>query len=82
MGSCWTYFGWGGRMLQRGLWGGLLFFASLLVVLGIVWLTIRLSRRTTAPVNGADSLEIARRRLAAGEIDVAEYDAIRDRLAL
>ncbi len=51
-------------------------------MLGLVWLILRLSRRTAAPAMGVDPLEIARRRLAAGEIDVAEYEEIRDRLAL
>ena len=40
----------------------------------------RLGRRPLAPAAVVDPLEIARRRLAAGEITVAEFEEMRDRL--
>ena len=40
----------------------------------------QLSRQPTAPQGTADPLEIAWRRLAAGEITIAEFDEIRTRL--
>ena len=87
MGFCCNGFGWGGW----GTWGGLgtiglilnlVFFVGVLAVLGVgtVWLARRLGRRPLAPAAGVDPLEIARRRLAAGEITVAEFEEIRDRL--
>lgn len=87
MGWCCNGFGWRGGW---GAWGGfgilgsilsLVFFVGLLIVLvlGIIWLMRQLQRRAPA-VNGADALDIARRKLAAGEITVAEFDEVRDRL--
>lgn len=83
MGWCWNDFGWGG-------WGGLggiglilnlVLFVGVLAVLGLgtTWL-VRQIRRPAASQAGGDPLEIARRRLAAGEINVAEFEEIRDRL--
>ena len=83
MGWCWNGFGWGG-------WGGLggvgpilslVFFAGVLALLGLgtVWL-VRQIRQPTASRAGSDPLDIARRRLAAGEITIAEFEEIRDRL--
>ena len=87
MGFCCNGFGWGGW----GAWVGLgvlglvlnvVFFVGLLAVLGLgaVWLVRQLSRRPVASDAEGDPLEIARRRLAAGEITVAEFEEIRDRL--
>lgn len=87
MGGCCGGFGWGGW----GTWGGLgtvglilnlVFFVGVLAVLGVgtVWLVRRFGRRSLAPAAGVDPLEITRRRLAAGEITVAEFEEIRDRL--
>ena len=87
MGFCCNGFGWGGWEA----WGGLgtvglilnvVFFAGVLAVLGLgtVWLVRQLSRRPAASGAGGDPLEIARRRLVAGEITVAEFEEIRDRL--
>ena len=79
MGWCWNSLGWGGT------WGGLIlnavFFAGMLVVLGLgtVWLVRRLGRGPLAPL-ASDPLEIARRRLAAGEITAAEFEEIRERI--
>jgi len=87
MGFCRNGFGWGGW----GTWGGLgtiglilnlVFFVGVLAVLGVgtLWLARRFGRRPLAPQAGVDPLEIARRRLAAGEITVTEFEEIRDRL--
>jgi len=87
MGWCCSGLGWGGW----GAWGGLgliglilnlVLFVGVLAVLGggTVWLVRRLSRGAPAPKAGTDPLEIARRRLAAGEITLAEFEEIRDRL--
>lgn len=85
---CWNY-GWGGW--DGGGWGGLvgiiglllnlLFFVGLLALVGggIAWL-VRQMGRPSAARGGPDPQEIARRRLAAGEISVAEYEEIRNRL--
>jgi uncharacterized membrane protein len=64
---------------------GLLFFAGVLGVLGIaaVWLVRQAGRGQTEMRSshlGAEPLEIARRRLAAGEITIAEFEELRDRL--
>ncbi len=84
----WTgWWGWGGW----GPWGNalgilglilnLLLFLGFLVLLGmgIAWLVRRLTASATPGV-GADPLDIARRRLAAGEISVAEFEEIQNRL--
>ncbi len=82
MGFCCGGFGWGGW----GAWGGLgtaglilnlVFFVGVLG-LGTAWLVRRLGRRPLVPAVGVEPLEIARRRLAAGEITVAEFEEIRD----
>lgn len=68
--------GWIGLILNVAL------FAGVLVLLGlaVVWLARQFKRTTpTAEVTSAP-LEIARRRLAAGEITVPEFEEIRDRL--
>lgn len=74
-------FGWGG-LGTAGVILNVAFSVGLLVVLGlgIFWLVRQLSRQPTAPQGAADPLEIARRRLAAGEITIAEFDEIRTRL--
>lgn len=87
MGFCCNGFGWG----RWGAWGGLgtvglvlnvVFFVGILALLGLgtVWLVRQLGRRPVAPQARVDPLEIARRRLAAGEITIAEFEEIRDRL--
>jgi uncharacterized membrane protein len=65
-----------------GLILNVVFFAGLLALLGLgtVWLVRQMRRRSPAPAAGLDPLEIVRRRLAAGEITVAEFEEIRDRL--
>jgi uncharacterized membrane protein len=83
MGWCWNGFGWGswGSMGSVGLILNLVFFVGVLALLGLgtTWL-VRQIRRPTASRAGDDPLEIARRRLAAGEITIAEFEEIRGRL--
>jgi len=87
MGGCCSSFGWGGW----GAWSGLgtvglilnlVFFVGLLAVLGVgtVWLVRQIRRQPLGPVDRPDPLDIARRRLAAGEITAAEFEEIRERL--
>ena len=86
----WRWGGWGVWGPGWGSWGilgilglvlNLLLFLGLLTLLGlgIAWLVRQVGRRSVAPA-GPDPLEIARRRLAAGEITLAEFEEIRDRL--
>lgn len=86
MGFCYNGLGWGGWMGLGGGWIGLIvnvvLFAGTLVLLGLaaVWLA-RQFRSTTATARMTpDPLEIARQRLAAGEITVPEFEEIRNRL--
>jgi len=90
MGFCCNGLGWGGW----GTWGSLgiigpilslVLFVGVLAALGLgtVWLVRQLGRRSVdfqAGQAGADPLDIARRRLAAGEITPTEFEEIRDRL--
>jgi uncharacterized membrane protein len=86
MGFC-NGFGWGCGMT----WGGLgifgpilnlVVFAGILAVLalGTIWLVLQLSHRPAAYIARVDPLEIARRRLAAGDIPLSEFEEIRGRL--
>ncbi len=83
MGFCGNGFGWGawGGLGTIGLVLNLILFAALLIVLGLgtAWL-VRQVVRKPAGLGGPDPLEIARRRLAAGEITLADFEEIRDRL--
>jgi uncharacterized membrane protein len=63
----------------------LVFFGGVLGVLGLgaVWVIGQLGWGETATSSsgpGGEPLEIARRRLAAGEITTEEFEEIRDRL--
>jgi uncharacterized membrane protein len=86
MGWCWNGFGWGswGSVGIIGSILSLVFVVGVLAVLGltIAWLVRQVNRRSTSAVasSGVDPLEIARRRLAAGEITVAEFEEISDQL--
>jgi uncharacterized membrane protein len=86
MGFCCNGLGWGGWMPWGGTWVGLVLnlvlSVGVLSVLGLgtAWLVRKFSRRPAAPETGEVPLEIARRRLAAGEITVAEFEGIRDRV--
>jgi uncharacterized membrane protein len=85
MGFCHNLFGWGGWMGMGGGWIGLILnvalFAGVLALLGLasVWFA-RQFRHATPAETAPDPLEIARRRLAAGEITVPEFEEIRNRL--
>jgi uncharacterized membrane protein len=70
--------GWIGMILSVALFAGVL----ALLALAVVWFAQQ-SRRTMPTSETArdpDPLEIARRRLAAGEITVPEFEEIRNRL--
>jgi putative membrane protein len=72
--------GWGGW--AGGIVGWAIFVGTLILVgIGVVWLARQLRRAPLATHERADPLEIARRRLAAGEITIDEFEAIRGRLA-
>lgn len=74
--------GWG----SLGLIGPILsvmFFVGLLAVLGLgsAWLARQFGRRpATSPPMEVDPLAIARRRLGAREVSLAEFEEIRERL--
>ena len=78
--------GWGGWMGMGGGWIGLILngvlLAGILILMGLAaaWLIRQFRRTTLAPERTVNPLEIVRRRLAAGEITVAEFEEIRDRL--
>jgi len=91
MGFCTNSLGWGGWGHMGG-WGGawwlgplfgLTLFVGLLALLalGAIWLARR-TRLQAATVGAAKTkpLELARRRLASGEITPAEYEELRERL--
>ncbi|MBC7258435.1 MAG: SHOCT domain-containing protein [Chloroflexi bacterium] len=69
--------GWGGPVIIGLVLNALLLIG--LVVLGVVgvrWAVRQFTPRGTA----GDAIEIARRRLAAGEINVEQFEEIRKRL--
>jgi uncharacterized membrane protein len=68
--------GWIGLILNVALFTGVV----ILVGLAAAWLIRQFRRTTLAPERVADPLEIVRRRLAAGEITIAEFEEIRDQL--
>lgn len=83
--------GWCCRGLSWGMWGGLglvglilnlVLFVGVLVVLGggALWLVRRLGRGAPSAAAGVDPLDVARRRLAAGEITPTEFEELRERL--
>ena len=86
MGFCGHGLGWGSWMGWGGGWIGmilpLVFFVGLLVLfgLGTALLARQLRRRPAVAASGEDPLDIAQRRLAAGEITISEYEEIRGRL--
>ena len=78
--------GWGGW----GAWGGpgiiglivnIVLWGAVLAALvaGIIWLARRLGHRSQV-ADGETPMNLIRQRLAAGEITVAEFEEIRDRL--
>ena len=77
---------WGGSWGAVGIVGltlGLVFFVGLLAALGfgVVWVVRRQGSQARDAAT-ENPLEIAQRRLATGEIGVAEFEQIRDRLRL
>jgi len=86
MGFCCNGFGWGnwgdmGGLGTIGLTLNLVFVvgALALLVVAAIWLARRLGRQPRASAVEESPLEAARRRLAAGEITVGEFDEIWDR---
>ena len=86
MGFCCGGLGWGNWMGWGAGWVGPVLGLALLVgILGFVgvgaaWF-VRQFRRASAPSGTADdALEIARGRLASGEISVEEFESIRQSL--
>jgi uncharacterized membrane protein len=59
---------------------GLLVFAGFLAVVGggIIWAIRRISTSPGSQGSRTEPLEIARQRLASGEITLAEFEEIRD----
>ena len=87
MGACCGGLGWGswGSMGLVGPLVGLVLFAGVLAVMGFgaVLVLRQLGREragSSVPHPDSEPLEIARRRLAAGEITTEEFEEIRDRL--
>ncbi len=83
-GMGWHGMGWGGMGIVASILG-LLFFLGLLAVLALVavWVIRRLGHEGVGGRPSAaesDALDVARRRLAAGEITVDEFEEIRGRL--
>jgi uncharacterized membrane protein len=78
--------GWGawGGMNPFGHILGFVLWAAVLVLLTVVviWVVRRLSRGSHTPAVVETPLGAARRRLAAGEITVGEYDEIVHRLGI
>lgn len=70
-------FGWLGMGLMW-LW----MLVPLALVIGAVWLFARMVGGQQGPRGGDDAAAILRRRLAAGEIDVEQYEKARVALGL
>jgi uncharacterized membrane protein len=71
---------WGGSGILGPLFGGLLWAGLLaLLVVGGIWLVRQLGRQQQPSLATDTPLNVARRRLAAGEITVEEYDRIIER---
>ncbi len=83
-GMGWHGMGWGGMGIFAWVLG-LVFFLGLLALLALVavW-AFRQFGQEGAPVKSSaavgDPLDVARQRLAAGEITLEEYEEIRERL--
>ena len=87
MGFCWNGYGWGSGMVwgSLGILGPILSLALsagfvVLLGLGTVWLVRQLTHRPAAYTARVDPLKIVQRRLAAGDIPLAEFEEIRSRL--
>ena len=75
-------FGWGGWMPWGGSIWGFLVLLGVLVMLGLALMfVLRQGRRRTAETEPeSNTMEIAKRRLASGELSIAEFEEIRDAL--
>ena len=75
----WGLGGWG-SLGVLGLILNAVFFIGLVVlaVVGVRWVVRQFASRGSA--SAPDALEIARRRLAVGDIGVTEFEEIRERL--
>lgn len=73
---------WGGLAWLGPLFGLTLFVGLIaLLALGAIWLFRRAGRpAATVPETGSEPLEIARRRLASGEITASEFEELRQQL--
>lgn len=68
---------WGGAGILGPIFGGLLWAVLLAaLVVGGIWLVRQLGRQQQPQWAADRPLDVARRRLAAGEITVEEYDRI------
>jgi uncharacterized membrane protein len=72
----WTGVGWLGPLFGLSLFVGLIG----LLVIGTVWLVRRTTQQPIMTQAGQNPVEIARRRLAAGEITPDEFEDLRQRL--
>jgi len=68
--------GWLGLLLNLALFAG----ALILLGLAAVWFARQFGRAPSMAGGGPDPVEIARRRLAAGEITSPEFERIREQL--
>jgi putative membrane protein len=76
----WGYHGdnWGWQMLFGGIWM-LVFWGG--VILAVVWGVARvMGQQGTSPAPPEAPIDIAKRRLAAGEITPEQFEEIRSRL--
>jgi uncharacterized membrane protein len=84
MGFCWNGLGWGisGGLGMVGLILSVVSFAGMFALLGLgaLWVVRQFGRPGTLSTATEDSLGIARRRLAAGEITIDQFEEIRHRL--
>ncbi len=71
-----------------GMWGfgwiGMILFWGLIIGLGVlvIWGIAAIARHSNGRPQAGQSLEILKRRLAAGEIDVEQFDVLKRRLEL
>ena len=71
---------WGMHSPGGFIWGLVFWAAIVLLVVGTIWLLRRRKRQPQAVAAEVIPLDVARRRLAAGEITASEFDEIWERL--